>query len=228
MVESEPPIHLTLVYGFFGIVLGVILTTTANWYTWQAQQDLEQKNVAQALYFDISRISDRFNSTFDMTNSAFGDLYRQNKHFYFTEIIFNEPEPYYKDNGLYFTYLKEISRFDSNLSADLNVYYQNVMDIEFKRQYITNCITKYQNGENLTQDETKYVVIYYISIYAEIIESNKRADIIKKDLNNKYDLNVNWPYSYYDVNHSTLQATQLPGTMTRFNSSAIHSHSEST
>jgi hypothetical protein len=151
------------------------------------QQKSEEKNVAQALYIDISDISDHFNSTLEKANSSENGAANSDKNQ--TSITY-DPRPYYSNNGLYFVYLTEIYKFDSDLSADLYDYYKTVMDIEYKRQYISDHISKNYNYDSLSENEKNYVVIYSDNMPNEMKICIKQGEVIKTKLKEKYNLNL--------------------------------------
>lgn len=178
--------YLVAILGLIGAILGGILAYYGSYTLWQEQQISEEHNVAQAMYIDILEISDRFNSSLVYLDLSTTDKRKSGD---MSSYIFYDPIPYYSNNGLYFTYSKEISKFDSNLSRDLIEYYTTVMDIEYKRQYINDHYSKTFDYENLTMEEKKRITIYNQNIPAEIVYSQSQANKIKHELNKKYNLN---------------------------------------
>ena len=116
--------------------------------------------------------------------------------------IMYDPRPYYdNENGLYYVFSKDISSFDSNLSADLYNYYQTVLDIELKRQYIADHAAKIYDGEKLTEVENVYVTMYSTTMMIEMIYSIEDAEKIKNELKEKFDLNLDLPVYYNQIFH---------------------------
>ena len=102
------------------VILSAVLlcfgTYIATWEITREQQNNEQHNVAQAIYIDIFTTSDRISSAVDSYNLSLNDTKD-------APVILLYPQPFYTDNGLYFSFINEISRFDSNLSANVYKYY---------------------------------------------------------------------------------------------------------
>jgi hypothetical protein len=186
MKESDkyPEWMLALV----GIAIGSILTTAGTALLSYEQQKTEKTNVAQALYFDISLTSSHLNSSYKDVNSKFTNMNKLNKN---TSIILYDPSPYYNDNGAYFIFMKEISMFDGDLSADINQYYQTVLDIEYKRKYIINRLPDGNKIENIPENDIEYLKEYSKTMTIEMRDSVVLADKIKKELKENYDLKLN-------------------------------------
>lgn len=198
MSNSERSFKQDAILLIVGILLGGVVTYGFTWYSSQEQRDLEQHNVAQALYIDISHTSDHFNSSLEDLNLSLSDM---NKTGVYAPIMIYDPRPYYTDNGLYFVFTTEISRLDSNLSANLYDYYQTVMDIEHKRQYNAEHISKAFNGENLSEEEQTYLTMYSKTMTIEMIYSIEQGERIKKELKEKYNLNLDLPRYYTQIFH---------------------------
>jgi len=167
------------------VVLGASFGGVSTYLLSQNQQATEQQNIAQALFLDVSIIEDHFNSTLEDLNLNLNNMNSSEKSL---DMIWVDPRPYYSNNGLYFGFQKDISKFDTNLSADLYSYYLSIMNIEYKRQYIYNCVTKMNNGQNLSNTEETYMRMYSRTIIIEIIYSIPEADKIKKEIKEKYHL----------------------------------------
>lgn len=171
---------------FFGAFFGGIANYYAAYQLDQHQQDLEQQNVALALYIDVLETSERFNESLEYLKLSTDD---KRKFGDTSSYIFYDPIPYYSSNGLYFAYLTEISKFDSGLSRNLTEYYTTVIDIEYKRKYISDHYSKTFDYNNLTIEEKRRITIYNQNIPAEIIDSLNQANNLKQELNKKYNLN---------------------------------------
>jgi len=168
-----------------GIIIGSILTTAGTALLSYDQQKSEKDNVAQALYFDISLTSDHLNSSYENVNSRLDGVNES--------IILYNPSPYYSDNGAYFIFMKEISMFDGDLSADIYKYYQTVLDIEYKRKYIVNRLPDGDKIENIPQNDKQYLKEYSRIMITEMRDSVILAEKIKKELKEKHDVKLNLP-----------------------------------
>ncbi len=191
------------------LIIPIILTAAATaiftyLFTWKLAHDAriaEQRNIAQALYIDISQTEDHF-------NSALSDFNDQVVYFIATadlNILLNtpqmlwDPRPYYTENNAYFAFQKDISKFDSDLSAKLYSYYLGVMNIEFKRGYINNCVLKEINRQFLPSEEIGRGGLYMRTMIIEMKSSIKESEAIKKELREKYQLNLELPRFYKNV-----------------------------
>jgi hypothetical protein len=175
------------------VLIGSIGTYSVSYVLSYEQQKSEEYNVAQALYIDISDLSDRFNSSLESANLSENYATTSNED---QPPILYDPRPYYSESGLYFVYLTEIYRFDSDLSANLYDYYKNVMAIEYKRQYIFDHISKNNSFESLSESEKYYLNIYSTTVPKQMKMCIIQGEIIKSKLKEKYNLNLNLSTNY--------------------------------
>jgi hypothetical protein len=197
MSNSERSFKQDAILLIVGIVLGGVVTYGFTWCSLQEQRGLEQHNVAQALYIDISDISDRFNNTILQYNKGMAEKGKEEK---LEPYIIIDPRPYYSDDGLYFTYSTEIYKLNSNISRDLYSYYRTVNDIEYKRQYIYDHEIRELNGEILSPIEKEYINQYSEILPNEINISVNDSIYLKKQLKEIYKLNIDIP-PHYTIYH---------------------------
>lgn len=117
-------------YCFLGAIIGGIFTFWGSYYVWDQQQKaveqqqiMEQRNIARALYMEISRRESLLNSSVSVPPTK-DDLNNPNFTAGFDIHIYN--------NGLYFIFNKEISRFDANTSMSIFDFYNHIIDLESK------------------------------------------------------------------------------------------------
>lgn len=90
------------------------------------------------------------------------------------------PGPLYRDNGVYYAYIKDISKFDANLSQDLYVYYNEITKAESDRQYIQSYLDSHPNGTI----EGNYFDIY-MNMRLNVMDAACLAPRILQELENE-------------------------------------------
>jgi len=181
--------------GIIGALIGGAATFYGSYWAWNQQQETlnqqeieEQCNIAVAIYIDISSIENKFNYSInrfslEMINNT-NPL--DNPNYIMTTTI-----QYYDDNGLYYVFGKDISRFDSDTSTDLYEFYSVVEDIENKRKIILAIAGKYLHDENITQYDIITAHEFSKGIYEKKIPyCITLAEKIKKELRQKYNVKI--------------------------------------
>ncbi|MHC1686835.1 MAG: hypothetical protein AB9879_03885 [Methanothrix sp.] len=180
-----------LIGGFFSLLATyIVLDQQQN--ALNEQQIIEQRNIAQALYYDISRTE---NGTIEFLEGL-GSKNSNETVINVTDlvssgVIFDIKTPIYKDNGLYFVFQKDISKFDSNLSANIYIYYSKLLSAEHGRQYTHEIVSKDPTGQNLTSLEIADSRIYSTKMLFDLIDSITLAEYSKTELKARYKLNIN-------------------------------------
>jgi hypothetical protein len=170
-----------------GVVLGAFASGIVQWKISHDEKEAELRNIAQALYYDVSGIEDLFN--YSLNNSASKPNY-----------IHVLDSHYYDKDGLYYVFEKDISNFDSETSKDLYDFYGFVMSIESEQEELLSITQKRLNEGNVTDYE--FINAYNImrTLRAAMPDGIKRADKVKKELRQNYDANITMPptiISYY-------------------------------
>ena len=88
-----------LTYLVIGAFLGALATGVVEWKLSQDENEMELRNVAQALYYDVAYIEDFLNYSLNHSSSKPGYVHVIDAH-------------YYDDNGLFFDFKKDISKMD--------------------------------------------------------------------------------------------------------------------
>jgi len=187
-------IFMTLVIAA-STLLGVIIGGWQANDTYQQQQKDELKNIAQALYYDVSGIEDIFN--YSLNHSA-------SKPNYIHVLDFQ----YYDNNGLYYVFDKDISRFDTETSNDLYDFYSFVISVESAQEDLLAITQKRLNEGNVTDYEFIQANDIMRTLHAAIPDGIKRANKVKKELRQKYHVNTTVPptiTSYYPSQTYRLQ-----------------------
>jgi hypothetical protein len=193
-----------------GTLLGGVIGVGGSWYIWHLQQDvaneqklLEKQNIANAIYIDVSNIETILNDSIENTNYTIND---QNNPNHASAYL----EPYYNNNWLYPFFGRDIAGFDSNTSADLYDFYNYIVDIENRRQFVLAVMEKQARDENLTQYEVARAHQYSNSIYMLMIpDCISLAEKIKRELRLKY--NVKEESSIQIVHNPYPQAVEIQG-----------------
>jgi len=168
--------ELTLI--IVGVIFGALATGIVTWKLSHDEKEAELRNIAQALYTDVSTIEDSLNA--DMRGFNQSELSDQNSYKFTTNQYYN--------NGLYSVFSKDIMRFDSNISADLYDFYSIVIDNENKRQVISDVVYKYDHEENITEYDILLIHKFSEFLYEDKIPvSIVLAEKIKKELAETYD-----------------------------------------
>lgn len=170
-----------------GSIVGGASTFISSYLLDQHQQDLEEKNVAQAIFIDVSQTSFYLNASLAKYNA--GQQYSRNGKNDST-FIFYYPNPYYRDNGLYFVHSSEISKFNSNLSTEIFQYYNTVLFLENERQYIVSRGSSRSEWDNLSDVEKAHMYFYTEILPDQIIGTIQLGEKIRKDLKDEYNLNT--------------------------------------
>lgn len=156
------------------------------------QQIIEQHNVAQALYYDISRTENGTIEFLEGLGSKNGNETIINvTDSVSSGVIFDIKTPIYRDNGLYFVFQKDISEFDSNLSANIYIYYSKLLSAELGRQHIHEAASEDPTGRNWTSNEIADSRIYSTKMLFDLIDSITLAEYSKAELKARYKLNIN-------------------------------------
>jgi hypothetical protein len=176
------------------VILGGLVasfgTIGVNWISSAS----EEHNVAQALYFDISMTTDHLRYTYVVFNDSvdYKLSHKTNDDGVFAPIIYDHV-PYYTNNGAYFVFMKDIPKLDIDLSNDINQYYQSVLDVEYKRQYISNKLSNPYKTENFSNEDYENLSVFAYSMNVEMGEAVTLGDKVKNELADKYQLNTSLP-----------------------------------
>ena len=186
MPELSSPVFIR--HYIFDATLGSYIVLDQQQNELKEQQMMEQCNTAQAIYIDVSDIENKFNHSMsrfplDLVNNT-NPLDKPNSFMYTTI-------QYYSNNGLYYTFNKDISRFDSDTSTDLYGFYSIVEDIENKRKNILAIVEKSLKHENITQYDIIMAHEFSKGIYEKKMPyCIALAEKIKQELIQKYNVKI--------------------------------------
>jgi hypothetical protein len=189
---------LSFVVGIAGAAIGGLFTFYGSYWAWNQQQQalnqeqiIEQKNIAHAIYIDVSNIEERFNRSMIAL-----PIYLNNNTSKWNDpnFILSWSTQYYSDCGLFYVFNKDISRFDIVTSEDLYEFYNEVADIENKREFISRTMDKIQHGEPVAQYDLVTAHDYTEALFGtKIPYSIKQAEKIKQEIRQKYHVKIESP-----------------------------------
>jgi hypothetical protein len=192
MDKAEISLQLKVAkYGFIGAIIGAIVGGAITFYgtTWiwdkqqealRQQQTEELNNIAGALYIDITIIEERLNKTY-MRQSQF-----RNSSLFDPRYPFVVDLPYYHKNGIYYVLNKEISRFDKVTSRNLYAFYNNIIELENRRDFIERVIS----NESTSSYDTLLAPIYTNESFNLVPIYIEQAKKLKQNLKQKYSIDT--------------------------------------
>ena len=188
---------LTIVIAFGSAWFGAWLNNQGNIENWNQQQNTYKQNVAQALYFDVKNVQNRFDTLppeVELNKSG-------------TVTISFETEPYYNtQSGIYFIFTKDIASFDdANLSSNLYNYYNLVLLIEDERSQLQQIGNKYIEmvGKNnstpvhFSDYDRMAISTSYHAMYINTRLAKQNEEMIIERFNQDYKLNEPQPSDYF-------------------------------
>lgn len=159
------------------VLLGVFI---GGWQTnnaYQQQEENELKNIAQALYYDISGIEDFLNYSLTHSASKPGYIHVIDTH-------------YYGDDGIYFDFRKDISKMDSETSKDLYDFYGFIMSLEAEQEILLSVTNKRLDKGNVTDYEFLHAIETMKTLRAATPDGIEKANKVKGELIKKYHVNT--------------------------------------
>lgn len=173
-------IKLLIIGAVLGALASGIITYTITWKLSNDEKETELRNIAQALYYDVSVVEDFFNYSLNHSASKPNYIHVIDSH-------------YYDNNGLYYVFRKDISKFDSETSKDLYDFYSFVMGIESVQEDLLAITQNRLNEGNVSDYEFIRANDNMRTLQAAMPDGIKRADKVKKDLRQKYRINITMP-----------------------------------
>lgn len=158
-------------------LIGVIIGGWQASGAYEQQQKKELENIAQALYYEVSGIEDLLN--YSLNHSASKPNY--------VHVIYVH---YYDDNGLYYDFRKEISKFDSETSKDMYDFYGFIISLDDEQEILLSATRKRLNEGNVTDYEFIQALETMDTLRAAIPDGIKKANKVKKELIQKYHVNT--------------------------------------
>ena len=107
------------------VIIGGIIGFASSYFMWKVQTRYEQENVARALYLELSSLEEQLKA---FTGAFMNPPPGSNRD---TPAIINQP---FYNEGLFFSFRKEISSFNEELSNSLFQFYMLLLRAEEFRQ----------------------------------------------------------------------------------------------
>lgn len=121
-----------IIYGTLPlIVASLVVIFSAYWgpyRLWRQQQKKELKTLANAFIIDLERVYNSNYSWYTSFKQIQGD----------TPFVFPPRSPFYGGGGAYFLFIKDIYKFDNDLSLKILKLYDNLLSAESSRKFFLN------------------------------------------------------------------------------------------
>lgn len=108
-----------------GVLIGASGYLINSMYLWNTSVNKDKSDIAEGLYFDISSLQDYLIAT----DREFLANPTDNN-------IFIQGTPFYPENGLFFTYQRDIPRLDRKIAQDTFTFYSHLIAAERDRSNI--------------------------------------------------------------------------------------------
>jgi hypothetical protein len=100
------------------------------------------------------------------------------------------PSQLYNDHGMYYTYIQDIPKFNSQLAYDLDTFYYEISSAEADRKYIQEYLATQERSQERYVLENQYFVAY-MNMRVNIMKASKLAPRIIEELNEEISKNNN-------------------------------------
>jgi len=108
-----------------GVLIGASGYLANSLYLWNTSVSKDKSEISEGLYFDVASLEDYLFATDQEFLANPGDKY-----------IFVQGTPLYPDNGLYFSYQRDIPRLDRKIGQDTFTFYSHLLAAERDRNNI--------------------------------------------------------------------------------------------
>ncbi len=179
------------IIGLIGALIGGGASLYGSYLAWDLQQEtlnqqeiMELGNIARALYIDISITEDRLNKTLILLSQLNGSQLDDQNAIFWSDVSF------YPKDGLYYTFKKDISRFDNITSQNLYIFYNTIIELEYRREFREMANEKISRDESLSSHEINLAHIYTTESVSKVPEFIKYAKQLKQNLAQKYPIDA--------------------------------------
>jgi len=156
------------------LVLGVLIGASGylanSLYLWNTSVNKDKSEIAEGLFFDVSSIEGYLISTDQEFLANPSEKY-----------IFVQGTPLYPDNGLYFTYQRDIPRMDRTIGQNTFTFYNHLLAAERDRNNIYE-IQRRGDVRELTKAELRRQQILTRNVAREVNTSVTLLLPLRKDL----------------------------------------------
>jgi hypothetical protein len=172
---------------FLGALIGVVAALIGSYSSWYLQQQTLDKqqteeldNIASALYIDVSIVEERLKKALTIQSQI------NKSQLGISESSLAIDLPYYPKNGLYYVFDKDISRFDKETSRDLYAFYNNIIELENRREFTKMIQEKSSRNETVSSDDTNSAHRYTLEAFNFVPVYIKQAEKLKQNLSQRY------------------------------------------
>jgi hypothetical protein len=109
----------------FGVLVGASGYLANSLYLWNTSVNKDKSDIAQGLFLDVSALEEFLIDADKEFLENHDDKY-----------IFILGTPFYSDNGLYFSYQRDIFKLDRKLAKDTFMFYSHLLAAERDRKVI--------------------------------------------------------------------------------------------
>jgi len=153
-----------------GILIGAGMALSNSLFLWNTTVSKDRGDIAEGLYLDVSSIG--------------GDLVTTDREFLANpgdKYIFVEATPLYPDNGLYFSYQRDIPKLDRKIAEDTFTFYNHLLVAEKDRSLIFD-IQRIGDARDLTSAEMRRQQILTRDAAQEVNISVSLLPALKQEL----------------------------------------------
>jgi hypothetical protein len=168
-------------------LIGVIGALSASYLAWNLQQQTLDKqqteeidNIASALYIDVSIVEERLKKALTIQSQI------NKSQLGISGSSLAIDLPYYPKNGLYYVFNKDISRFDKGTSRDLYAFYNNIIELENRREFTKTIQEKSSRNETVSSDDTNLAHTYTLEAFNLVPVYIEQAEKLKQNLSQRY------------------------------------------
>jgi hypothetical protein len=153
-----------------GVLIGGGLYLTNSLYLWNTSVDKDKVEIAEGLSLDIESLEAYLLTTDQGFLENSGERY-----------VFVQATPLYPDNGLYFSYLRDIPKMDRKVAKDTFSFYNHLLSAERDRALIFE-IQRQGDLRELTSTEQRRQQILTRHAAQELNTSVSLLPILKQEL----------------------------------------------
>jgi hypothetical protein len=153
-----------------GVLIGGGLYLTNSLYLWNTSVDKDKTEIATGLSLDIESLEEYLLTTDQGFLANAGERY-----------IFVQATPLYPDNGLYFSYQRDIPKMDRKVAKDTFTFYNHLLAAERDRALIFE-IQRQGDLRELTSAELKRQQILTRHAANELNASVSLLPVLKQEL----------------------------------------------
>jgi hypothetical protein len=153
-----------------GVLIGAGLYLTNSLYLWNASEDKDKTEIAGGLSLDIESLEAYLLTTDQGFLENTGERY-----------VFVQATPLYPDNGLYFSYLRDIPKMDRKVAKDTFSFYNHLLSAERDRALIFE-IQRQGDLRELTSTEQRRQQILTRHAAQELNTSVSLLPVLKQEL----------------------------------------------